>query len=35
LKIPQTVVGSQEEAELIKRVIDASRALAVSESQKQ
>lgn len=35
LKIPQVAVGSAEEAELIKRVVDASRALKASEERKQ
>lgn len=35
LKIPQVAVGSAEEAELIKRVVDASRALRASEERPQ
>jgi len=35
LKIPQVAAGSAEEAELIKRILDATRALKVSEEAKQ
>jgi hypothetical protein len=35
LKIPQVAAGSAEEAELVKRVVDATRALKVSEEAKQ